>query len=93
MKMKILVLGVTHFNGMVEGKQYRTAKVLYTARFPKAEQNKKGLDVCSISIPYDDYDSWTAPAWFEVDVTPSTKGFDIESHKLDKKLEISDFVG
>lgn len=92
MKVNVLVLGVTHFDGEVEGRHITSGKVLYAAKFPSTEKNKKGLDISSLPISYDAFDNWTAPAWYELDCSVSTKGFDVNSFKLIKKCEMSDFV-
>ena len=41
--MRVLVLGVTRFDGEVEGKHYKTAKVIYLPEVKMENDYKRGL--------------------------------------------------
>ena len=86
MKREILVVGVTRFDGVVEGRTIHQAKVLYLEKFPRKDiDTKKGYDSVVAFIPYEEF---TAPAYYEIDFDMSSKGMEINDHKLIRKFDV-----
>ena len=89
MKREILVVGVTRFDGVVEGRTIHQAKVLYLEKFPRKDiDTKKGYNVVTAYIPYEEFTEWTAPAYYEIDFDMSSKGMEINDHKLIRKFDV-----
>lgn len=90
MKRKILVVGVTRFDGTVEGRTLHFAKVWYLEKFGTRDiDNKKGYNIVAVQIPYEEFAEWTVPAYYEVDFDITVKGMEIYGHKLVEKIDLA----
>lgn len=79
--MKVLVVGVNRFDGVVENKPVHTGKVLYLAKRKKSS-DKLGFEQASFNIPYEDFGNWVAPAYYDLEIELAGNGFEIVSSKL-----------